>query len=247
MKICAAQLASLRGDLQGNLQRHLQVVRQAARAAADVVVFPELSLSGYEPTLARGLARPADTGLLDPLQALSDQHGIVIAVGLPLATDHGIRIGMPILCPGASRLVYAKQRLHEDELPWFVPGEQSLAFRAGEQHLAPAICYESMFAGHAEQARALGADVYLVSVVKTAKGIAEGFAHYPQVAKRFGLSVIMANSVGLADGCMGAGQSAAWDRHGQLLAALGADEEGLLLFDSVAQRATALPLMDLAT
>ncbi|MFP3681720.1 nitrilase-related carbon-nitrogen hydrolase, partial [Pseudomonas sp. SIMBA_041] len=52
MKLCAVQLASLKGDLQGNLERHLVCIEQAVALGAELVVFPELSLTGYEPTLA---------------------------------------------------------------------------------------------------------------------------------------------------------------------------------------------------
>lgn len=242
MKLCAAQLASLKGDLQGNLQRHLQVVRQAAALGAGLVVFPELSLSGYEPSLARGLAVDSTSSLLAPLQALSDALGIVISVGLPLLAAQGVQIGMPILRPGLPPLLYAKQRLHSDELRWFVAADEPVVFEAGEHHLAPAICYESMFLSHAEQAHALGADVYLVSVAKTAQGIEEGYAHYPETARRFDMPVIMANCVGPADTFVGAGQSAAWDRQGRLLGALSAGEEGLLMLDTRQHRATSFPL-----
>ncbi|MHC6225510.1 carbon-nitrogen hydrolase family protein [Pseudomonas sp. X10] len=242
MKICAVQLGSLKGDLQGNLERHLRTVRQAVRLGAGLVFFPELSLSGYEPTLARELAEPGQTPLLDPLQRLCDQHGITVALGLPLATEHGVRIGMPVLRPGAPRLIYAKQRLHPDELPWFSAGNQLLVFQAAELRLAPAICYESMFDSHAEQVRALGADIYLASVAKSARGVEQGFEHYPEVARRFGMPVLMANCVGAADNFIGAGRSAAWDHQGRLLAALGAEEEGLVLLDTLERSASALPL-----
>lgn len=240
MKLCAAQLASLKGDVQGNLQRHLQVVRQAAALGAELVMFPELSLTGYEPTLARALANNSWADVLAPLQALSDAHRIIITVGLPLMAEGDVRIGMPILRPGLPPLFYAKQRLHADELQWFVAGDQPVVFAAGEHHLAPAICYESMFSSHAEQARTLGADVYLVSVAKTTQGIAAGLEHYPRIARRCAMPVLMANCVGPADSFVGAGQSAVWDRQGHLLGALGREEQALLVYDTCQESATAV-------
>lgn len=242
MKLCAVQLASLKGDLPGNLQRHLVCIEQAAALGAELVVFPELSLTGYEPSVARQAALPVTSARLDPLQAACDRLGITVAVGLPLPTPDGIRIGMPIFCPEAPRQAYAKQRLHDDELPYFTPGDQALLLEVGEHRVAPAICYESMFMAHAAVARERGADLYLVSVAKTAKGIREGYAHYPEVARELGIPVLMANCVGPADTFIGAGGSAAWDSQGHLLASLDDHSEGLIVLDTRSASAITLPL-----
>lgn len=242
MKLCAVQLASLKGDLPGNLQRHLVCIEQAAALGAELVVFPELSLTGYEPSVARQSALPVTSARLDPLQAACDRLGITVAVGLPLPTPDGIRIGMPIFCPEAPRQAYAKQRLHDDELPYFTPGDQALLLEVGEHRVAPAICYESMFMAHAAVARERGANLYLVSVAKTAKGIREGYAHYPEVARELGMPVLMANCVGPADTFIGAGGSAAWDSQGHLLASLDDHSEGLIVLDTRSASAITLPL-----
>ncbi|MBA1202652.1 carbon-nitrogen hydrolase family protein [Pseudomonas capeferrum] len=232
MKSCAVQLASIKGDLAANLSRHLLAARQALERDAELVCFPELSLTGYEPRLARQLALSPDTPLLQPLQALCDISHASICVGLPLSIAGGVRIGMMILRPHSPRLIYTKRRLHEDEVAWFTAGEQPLIFAAGSHRVAPAICYESMFLEHAEEARGLGADLYMVSVAKTAKGIQEGFKHYPEVARRLNLPVLMANCTGPADDFIGAGRSAAWDHRGRLVAELDHQQQGLLMFDS---------------
>ncbi len=242
MKLCAVQLASLKGDLPANLERHLACIEQAAALGAELVVFPELSLTGYHPAQARQAALPVTSARLDPLQAACDRLGITVAVGLPLPSPDGIRIGMPILSPEAPRQAYAKRRLHDDELPYFSPGVHALLLQLGEHRVAPAICYESMFMAHAAAARELGADLYLVSVAKTAKGIREGYAHYPEVARELGMPVLLANCVGPADTFIGAGGSAAWDSQGRLLASLDDHSEGLIVLDTANASAMALPL-----
>ena len=99
-----------------------------------------------------------------------------------------------------------------------------------------------MFMAHAAAAREHGADLYLVSVAKTAKGIREGYAHYPEVARELSMPVLMANCVGPADTFIGAGGSAAWDSQGRLLASLDDHSEGLIMLDTGNASAMALPL-----
>lgn len=46
-KLALAQIDSVLGDIKSNVRKHVQFIRKAERAGADLVVFPELSLSGY--------------------------------------------------------------------------------------------------------------------------------------------------------------------------------------------------------
>lgn len=242
MRLCAVQCRPVPGDLDANLQRHLALAGAAAARRADLVLFPELSLTGYEPRLAADLAGDGGDPRFAPLQVLADKTGMLIAAGLPLQAPSGIRIGMLLWQPGGPLLRYAKQRLHADELPFFVPGDGQLILRAGGHAIAPAICYESLQAEHAGAAAALGADLYLASVAKPARNVVQAHAHYPQIARRHAMAVLMANSVGPCDDFIAAGGSAAWNAAGERLAQLDEHSEGLVLLDTGTGVAVALPL-----
>lgn len=60
MKICIAQIASVAGHVDENVKKHQDMVITASQNAVDMIVFPELSLSGYEPSLAEILALPSE-------------------------------------------------------------------------------------------------------------------------------------------------------------------------------------------
>ena len=60
MKIAVAQARPVKGDIQANISNHLKLIEQASLEGADAVFFPELSLTGYEPTLAKELAGNQD-------------------------------------------------------------------------------------------------------------------------------------------------------------------------------------------
>ncbi len=75
--IAAAQSCAHPADLPRNLDDHLRLMRIAQARGVRLLVFPELSLTGYEPTAAAALAQPADTPLLQPLRQLAEQARIL--------------------------------------------------------------------------------------------------------------------------------------------------------------------------
>lgn len=231
MKLVAAQIASTAGDIVKNIAKHEQLVERAATHGANGIFFPELSLTGYEPGLAAQLAMAPDDQRLDTFQRLSDRFAMLIAVGAPLRGEHGIEIGMIVFQPGVARSAYAKQQLHVDELPFFSPGAQQRLFSVGGHLLAPAICYESLQPDHAQQAADAGAHIYFASVAKSARGVAAAYNHYPAIARRHAMTVIMANCVGPADNFNGAGQSGVWSADGALVICAPATAEALLVHD----------------
>lgn len=234
MKICAVQYRAVTGDIAANVLRHLKFVERASELGADLVFFPELSITGYEPGLARTLALSLNDSGLDGLQQASNRHGITIGVGAPQAELSGQvpSIAMFWFSPDQPRRVYAKQHLHEDELPWFMSGNKPCVLDADSRRIATAICYESVLDQHAEQAVKHGANVYLVSVAKPAHAIERAHAHYSGIARRHGIQVVLANAIGPSDNFISAGRSAAWDSSGDCLGEIESGEEGLVVFDS---------------
>ena len=112
--LVAAQCAVQAGDLVANLALHLDFMRRAGELDARLIIFPELSLSGYEPALAGALAQPADSPLLEPLCSLAMTAGMTAVVGLPLRVPGRDKpqIAACILHPDGSRAIYTKQYLH---------------------------------------------------------------------------------------------------------------------------------------
>jgi len=96
VKVAAAQCASKPGDIVANVRRHVAVVERAAPLEADAVVFPELSLIGYEPRFAAATATAPEDPRFAPLQAASERCGILVAVGAPLETPDLPRIATQI-------------------------------------------------------------------------------------------------------------------------------------------------------
>ncbi len=232
MKVCAAQFKSTKGDILKNIERHLDFVNAALERDADAIFFPELSLTGYEPALAKDLAIHQDDRRLGIFQRVSDEHHLIIGVGVPTQSKSGVLISMIFFQPTLPREVYSKQILHDDELPYFTRGFGQVFLNRDGETLAPAICYESLQPVHSERAAAHGATAYIASVAKSKAGVEKAAAHFPAVAKRFGMSVMMANSVGYCDNFLSVGNSAIWNSNGDLAGRLDDSHEGILIFDS---------------
>ena len=98
--------------IDANVKAHETWVKKAAVRGADMVFFPELSLTGYEPKHAARFAMRSDDVRLDVFQMLSHALRITIGIGAPTPDGDGVRISMIVFRPDAARVVYSKQRLH---------------------------------------------------------------------------------------------------------------------------------------
>jgi predicted amidohydrolase len=232
MKIAVAQIRPIKGDISANIITHKKLIDLAITFKADSIFFPELSLTGYEPELANLLAISEDDPMLNEFQEISKCNKITIGIGCPTKSDDGIKISMVIFHPDAPWQIYSKQQLHPDEFPYFTEGEQPTILTIQNKKIAPAICYESLQIDHAEKAYNLGAEVYLASVAKSKAGIEKAMLHYPTIATRFSMPVLMTNCFGFCDNFESVGNSSVWTKQGDLICQLNAKQEGLLIFDT---------------
>jgi predicted amidohydrolase len=231
MRLAIAQIKSSPGDIAYNISKHLKAVDLAVINGAKLIGFPELSVTGYEPTLAEALAFDISDQRLRVFETKSIELGISIGVGLPTKSKSKPRISQLFFNPDGKRTLYSKQTLHDDEKAFFKEGEELVSMVIGLTTVVPAICYESLTPEHLDQAMQLAATVYLACVAKPQEGVAFAHSYFPEVAKKFGLLVIMGNAVGPSDDFLSSGQSAAWDEQGNLLAMLDDSQEALLIID----------------
>lgn len=232
MKICIAQTKSLKGSVQENIQNHLWIIEDAIEQETDLIIFPELSISSYEPELAAALATSIEAEIFNPFQLLSDAHQITIGVGMPTKTVDGINISLLIFQPNHERLVYAKQMLHIDEVPYFVCGNKSVLIDIKGKKIAFGICYESLQREHFFKAHQKGADIYIASVAKPKGGIEKAYAYFPKLAAEFYTPILLSNSVGFCDNFQSVGQSAVWNKKGSLVGQLDTENQGFLIYDT---------------
>jgi predicted amidohydrolase len=230
MKIALAQIQSFKGSLERTIAVHLAFIQKAIAEKADLILFPELSLTAYEPTLAKECALSIDDFRLNIFQELSEEHSIVICVGCPSKGDKLPKISLFIFQPLAPRCQYDKQLLHADELPYFEPGNSEVYFEVKGKKIAPAICYESMQVEHNKQALDAKADLYLVSVAKTKEGMQQAHAHFSRLSKAHKMAIAVCNSLGFCDGFQSSGSSACWNKNGELVGSLQSNQSNCPVF-----------------
>jgi NAD+ synthase (glutamine-hydrolysing) len=167
LTVAMAQLNTVVGDVDGNV---LRVLEQAARARdelkAGLVVFPELTISGYPPEdlLFHGNMRRSVDRALATLAA--EINGITAVVGYPEYDGEALYNAAAVIRDGAIVARYHKQLLPNygvfDEKRYFESGDEPLVFEADGVRCGLTICEDVWGPGPASQTEAAGAELILV-------------------------------------------------------------------------------------
>ncbi|MBY0505823.1 MAG: carbon-nitrogen hydrolase family protein [Bryobacteraceae bacterium] len=226
--IAAAQVSSNGCILAENVTHHVRVAELAAENNVGLLVFPELSLTGYDLRLARASALTVDSPLLDPLR----RFPFTLAVGAPVRHPSGAHHIAAIVFRPAGVSVHSKVNVHETELPYFDAGAGGDPIDVNGVRVALAICRDARQPQHAAQAAAMGARVYAAGVMVDQADYAAKIVALAESARRHRMAALMAN----ACGGVAVGKSAFWDEDGQTVVAADDDAECLVIASQVEGR-----------
>ncbi len=217
--IAAAQCDSTKGDIIANVRRHCEFVARAKEHQADVVVFPELSLIGYEPTIAAETAIDASDEILRPLADLADELHVTIIVGFPIRSDHNKPfIGAVAFQPNRHIDVYRKRFVFTTEEPYFIASNDSVVCSCNGRAVAIAICADINNPLHAEAASKQNPAIYAAGVAMTPEDIGRAESNMSKHAKQYGMLAVMANYASATGGYPIAGRSGIWNEAGNVVA-----------------------------
>lgn len=229
--VAAAQIVPSRGDVDANLEQHLRLAHVAAREGAGIVVFPELSLTGYEPDLAADLAFSRSDPRLAPLVEAASSLRITIVAGAPVRVGAALHIGAFIASPDRPLGLYTKRHLGAfsksasgdgtvppPETTVFRPGTHDPRIPFGGGVAAVAVCADTNRPAHPRRAAERGATTYLASMFVIPSELERETANLRACAVRHSLTVVFANHGGPTGGLASAGGSAIWSPRGELLA-----------------------------
>ncbi|HYI97248.1 MAG TPA: carbon-nitrogen hydrolase family protein [Bryobacteraceae bacterium] len=227
--IAAAQSRSRAGDVAWNVSRHLQIGALAAEREVDLLVFPELSLTGYELSLGRSHAIVPASIDLDPLRRLAMDSRMTVVVGGPVRNDRDeLNIGAFSIRPDGSASTYTKEHVHESEVG-FTSGPGGKVLEVGDSMVALAICADASYPSHAARAAERGANVYAASVMIEEDAYLRKTALLQTYALQHGMAVLMANYSGSTGGLESAGKSAVWAEDGRLIVSSSGRDEVLVI------------------
>lgn len=220
LRIGAAQSVCIPGDVAANVLVHTRFIAAAHREKVDLLVFPELSLSGYELPLLQDCRLQPEDGCLAPIKQMVRETRMTVVVGAPL--DHGIGVTPSIAAitffPDGRTSIYCKQYLHPGEEKYVAKGEAvSHSHGIRDQSFALAICADTSHEQHAVCAANTGASLYLASVLVSESGYPADSALLRRYATKLNVGVLMSNHGGPSGGYAAAGKSAFWAPGGRLV------------------------------
>jgi predicted amidohydrolase len=232
-KIAAAQVPSVRGDIDRNIATHAAAISLAAKHQISVLVFPELSLTGYEPDLADELAITPSDNRLAFLVALAQQHQMEVVVGAPLRGRAGKPVlGAILISASGNTRTYAKMHLGDCERAYFAAGDTPLAVAVSRHKVGIAICADTSQPSHPETYADSGATIYAAGVFLNAEWYATDAPRLASYAGRYRMLTVMANHAASVGTYTSVGKSAAWAPDGALLAQAEGTEDSLLIATS---------------
>ncbi len=261
MKVALVQMHCEKGQVSRNLARTVEYIDRASSAGADVICFPEMSVTGYvEPRKQPEAVLSWDDPQLAPLFGSSSKHSQMTVIAGIAERNPGNKpfISQGIIRSGELLGVYRKINVHEDEVGSFSPGSEPLTKHIGYARTGIAICAdvdsESLFRKYAQDR----ATVVLVSAAPGLYGSQEtraweaGYAWWRdkcraqlgEYAKKYGLHIAVATQAGRTVDEDFPGGGYLFDDQGAVIAETADWSEGMLLVDI---QATSSPSEDYLT
>lgn len=236
-RIALAQVNPTVGDFEENAKLLVEFSGKAREAGVDLVVFPELVLSGYPPEDLLLKPHFLESSGEQLRKLLPELKGITAVIGCPFE-DEGARNAAIVICNGDITHYYYKQHLPNygvfDEKRYFTPGSDSPVFLLGELSTGISICEDIWVQdGPADNQARQGAQLLInisASPYHAGKTL-ERANILSEKARHTGAFVAYCNLVGGQDELVFDGGSMVFNGDGKLIARAKQFEEDLLFFD----------------
>jgi len=250
LRLALAQINTTVGDLDGNRERILGRITEAREANADLVLFPELAVTGYPPEdllFRPEFLRQARRSLEE---VAAHTTGIAALVGFPWL-DRDLFNACAILADGEVKAIYPKRFLPNygvfDEVRYFQPGRDLLLLRVGEALIGPTVCEDIWQPGPPATDLALAGAHVIANISASPFHVGKGQEREEMLITRArdnACWVVLVNAVGGQDELIFDGHSLVIDEEGEVVARAPSFEEALVVVDIDAETAIARRLVD---
>src|SRR5579884_178558 len=237
MRLALAQIDTTVGDLDGNRERILARLAEARAAGAELVLFPELAVTGYPPEdllLRPGFLRAAARSLGEIARAT---EGLAALVGVPLF-DGDLFNACAVCSGGEVKAIYRKRFLPNygvfDEDRYFAPGRDLVLLRLGKTLVGVTVCEDMWQPGPPATDLALAGAQLLVNISASPFHVGKDREREEMFAARArdnSAFVAFCNAVGGQDELVFDGHSLVLDDAGMLVARAPGFEEALVVVD----------------
>ncbi len=250
MRLALAQIDSTVGDLDGNRERILARLAEAKEAGADVVLFPELAVTGYPPEdllLRPSFIRAAEQSL----SAIAREvRGIVAFLGTP-HLERDLYNACAVCAAGEVKALYRKRFLPNygvfDEHRYFAPGRDLFLLEHGDALIGPTVCEDIWQPGPPATDLALAGAQLIVNISASPFHVGKEREREQMLQTRARDNVCyvaFVNAVGAQDELVFDGHSVVLDDEGEVLARAPGFEEALLVVDIEPEEAVGRRLRD---
>jgi NAD+ synthase (glutamine-hydrolysing) len=250
MRLALAQMNTTVGDLDGNRERILARLSEAKEAGADVVLFPELAVTGYPPEdllLRPSFVEAAEESLA---QIAREARGIVAFVGTP-HLDRDLYNVCAVCAGGEVKALYRKRFLPNygvfDEHRYFAPGRDLFLLEHGDVLIGPTVCEDVWQPGPPATDLALAGAQLIVNISASPFHVGKEREREQMLQTRARDNVCyvaFVNAVGAQDELVFDGHSVVLDDEGEVLARAPGFEEALLVIDVEPEEAVGRRLRD---
>jgi predicted amidohydrolase len=234
MKVAAAQISCVLGDRAANLRKVRDFASRAKRSGSELIVFPEMTDTGYSMPTIKEHAAFWKEGAVPELQKIAKE--LVIGIVCGISDRDGESIYNAQVFVDANGKIIAKYRKTHlvtatplDERSCFSPGNEFIGRRWGEFNIGLTICYDLRFP---EVCRTLAVEHNVNAFVTSSAWPSVRMEHLQVLARSRAIEnqcyLILANRVGTDDGVTFCGSSAIIDPSSAILAAASVDREELL-------------------
>jgi omega-amidase len=234
MKIAVAQISCSLGDPEANLLKVRDFSRRAKDFGAELIVFPEMTDTGYSMPVIRTHANSWNSGFVPGLQEIASDLSIAIVSGVSERADSSIYNSQVLIdSSGNIPAKYRKTHLYAvspvEEQTCFAPGDCFVTFELGNLRFGFSICYDLRFP---EMYRKLATEQKVGAFIVSSAWPFPRLEHFRTLAMARAIEnqsyVIASNRVGKDDDLWFCGSSAIIDPRGVVIAAASADREELI-------------------
>ena len=250
MRLALAQINPVVGDLEGNRELILERLSEARSNSADLVVFPELAVTGYPPEdllLRPGFIRAAEESVE---QIALETRGTTVLVGAP-HFDRDLYNACYVLSGGEVKAIYRKRFLPNygvfDEDRYFAAGRDLVLLEHGKTLIGPTVCEDMWQPGPPATDLALAGAELLVNISASPFYVGrdrEREEMFVTRARDNSCFVAFCNAVGGQDELIFDGHSVVIDDEGKVIARAPGFEEALLFADVEPQEVIGRRLRD---